>query len=99
MSSLMANFADRAHAEELANFAPVHETAGGRIAAARAQEEIVEAADFRARQVPAVDEWVKQHSASSHSASSHSASPQTARPGSNAAIVRGSSRRSVGFFG
>jgi len=60
MSSLMTNFADRAHAEELANFAPVHETAGGRIAAARAQEEIIEAADFRARQIPAVDEWVKQ---------------------------------------
>jgi len=65
MSSLMATFADRAHAEELANFAPVHETAGGRVAAARAQEEIIEAADFRARQIPAVDAWVKEHSASS----------------------------------
>ena len=65
MSSLMATFADRAHAEELAHFAPVHETAGGRIAAARAQEEIIEAADFRARQIPAIDEWVKQHAASS----------------------------------
>jgi aminopeptidase N len=64
MSSLMATFADRAHAEELANFAPVHETAGGRIRAARAQEEILEAADFRARQIPAVDAWVKQHAAS-----------------------------------
>ena len=64
MSWLMANFADRAHAEELANFAPVHETAGGRIAAARAREEIMEAADFRARQIPAVDEWVKRHAAS-----------------------------------
>jgi aminopeptidase N len=64
MSSLMANFADRAHAEELASFAPVHETAGGRIAAARAQAEIIEAADFRAREIPAVDEWVKQHAAS-----------------------------------
>lgn len=63
MSSLMTNFADRAHAEELADFAPVHETAGGRIAAARAQEEIIEAADFRARQIPAVDEWVKQRTA------------------------------------
>jgi aminopeptidase N len=64
MSSLMANFADRAHAEELASFAPVHETAGGRIAAARTQAEIIEAADFRAREIPAVDEWVKQHAAS-----------------------------------
>ena len=65
MCSLMTNFADRAHAEELANFAPVHETAGGRIAAARAEEEIMEAADFRTRQIPAVDAWVKQHAASS----------------------------------
>ena len=65
MSSLMATFADRAHAEELANFAPVHEAAGGRIAAARAEEEILEAADFRARQIPAVDAWVKEHAASS----------------------------------
>jgi aminopeptidase N len=64
MSSLMTNFADEAHAVELANFAPVHETAGGRIAAARAQEEIIEAAEFRARQIPAVDAWVKQHAAS-----------------------------------
>ena len=65
MSSLMSTFADRAHAEELANFAPVHEAAGGRIAAARAEEEILEAADFRARQIPAVDAWVKEHAASS----------------------------------
>ncbi len=63
MSSLMTNFADDTHAVELANFAPVHETAGGRIAAARAQEEIIEAAEFRARQIPAVDEWVKEHPA------------------------------------
>jgi aminopeptidase N len=65
MCSLMTNFPDRAHAEELANFAPVHETAGGRIAAARAEEEIIEAADFRARQIPAVDAWVKQNAAPS----------------------------------
>jgi len=63
MSALMTNFADRAHAEELAGFAPVHETAGGRIAAARAEEQILEAADFRARQIPAIDEWVKRHAA------------------------------------
>lgn len=63
MPSLMANFADRAHAQELANFAPAQETAGGRIAAARAEEEIIEAADFRAHQLVAVDKWVMQHSA------------------------------------
>jgi aminopeptidase N len=61
MPSLISTFADRAHAEQLAKFAPVHETAGGRIAAARAEEEILEAADFRARQIPAVDAWVKRH--------------------------------------
>ena len=65
MCSLMTNFPDRAHAQELANFAPVHETAGGRIAAARAEEEIIEVAEFRARQIPAVDAWVKQHAAPS----------------------------------
>jgi aminopeptidase N len=64
MSSLMTNFTDPAHAEELAHFAPVHETAGGRIAAARAEEEIMEAADFRARQIPEVDEWVKRQATS-----------------------------------
>jgi aminopeptidase N len=59
MPMLMANFADRAHAVELADFAPAHETAGGRIAAARARAEIMEKADFRAREIPAVDQWVK----------------------------------------
>ena len=61
MPSLMSTFADRARAEELAKFAPVQETPGGRIAAARAREEILEAAEFRERQIPAVDAWVKQH--------------------------------------
>jgi aminopeptidase N len=61
MSSLMTNFADRAHAEELAKFGPVHQTAGGRIAAARAEEEIIDAADFREHQIPEIDAWVKQH--------------------------------------
>ena len=65
MPSLMSTFADRAHAEELANFAPAHETAWRRIAAARAQEEILEAAEFRERQIPAVDVWVKQHATAS----------------------------------
>ncbi len=62
MSSLMSHFAERKYAEELARFAPAHETPGGRIAAARAEEEIVEAADFRARQVPAIDAWIRLHS-------------------------------------
>jgi aminopeptidase N len=58
MSSLMANFTDRAHAAELEHFAPVHETPGGRIAAARAIATILEAADFREHQLVAIDGWI-----------------------------------------
>ncbi|MGO9450667.1 MAG: M1 family metallopeptidase [Candidatus Binataceae bacterium] len=58
VSSLMANFADRAHAEQLVKFAPVHETAGGRIEAARAEAHILEAADFREHQLRAIDDWI-----------------------------------------
>jgi aminopeptidase N len=61
MSSMMTNFADRAHAAELAKFAPAHQTTGGRIAATRAEEEILENADFRDHQIPQIDAWVKQH--------------------------------------
>ena len=57
-SNLMANFADRERATELANFAPVHETSGGRIVAARAEERILTDADFVAQQLPAVDGWI-----------------------------------------
>jgi aminopeptidase N len=60
VSNLMASFADPARAEELANFAPVHRTSGGRIVAARAIELIRTNADFRARQLVAVDEWVRR---------------------------------------
>ena len=54
----MSNFADRTRAAELASFAPVHETSGGRIIAARAQERILTDADFVAQQLPAVDDWI-----------------------------------------
>ena len=57
-SNLMANFADRERAAELASFAPVHETSGGRIVAARAEERILTDADFVAQQLPAVDDWI-----------------------------------------
>jgi aminopeptidase N len=57
-SNLMANFADRDRAAELASFAPVHETSGGRIVAARAEERILTDADFVAQQLPAVDDWI-----------------------------------------
>jgi aminopeptidase N len=63
VSHLMGNFADPARADELANFAPVHATSGGRIVAARTIEAIRISADFRAHQLVAVDAWVKQHAA------------------------------------
>jgi aminopeptidase N len=58
VANLMANFTDRTRATELANFAPAHETSGGRIAAARAQEKILADADFAEQQLPAINEWV-----------------------------------------
>jgi aminopeptidase N len=57
-SQLMSEFTDRARAAELANFSPAHETARGRAAAARAQERILANADFVARALPALDEWL-----------------------------------------
>jgi hypothetical protein len=56
----MTNFTDAAHAAELASFAPVHETSGGRLIADRAQERIMTDADFAARQLPALDDWVRR---------------------------------------
>jgi aminopeptidase N len=58
VSTLMTNFSDTAHAAELKNFAPVHETSGGRIVAARSEEEILIDADFAAHVLPTVDDWV-----------------------------------------
>ncbi len=60
MSSLMANFAEPAYARELAAFGPVNETSGGRIEALRAEAKIMEAADFRAHQLRAINEWIEQ---------------------------------------
>jgi aminopeptidase N len=59
-SNLMTNFTDAAHAAELASFAPVHETSGGRRVAERSEERIMTDADFAVRQLPAVDEWMKR---------------------------------------
>ena len=58
VSNLMMNFTDAARAAELASFAPSHETSGGRIIAARAQERILSNADFIAQQLPAIDDWI-----------------------------------------
>src|SRR5262249_24142109 len=59
-SNLMTNFSEPARAAELEIFAPVHATSGGRVVAARAIEAILINADFRARQLPAVDEWIRR---------------------------------------
>jgi len=61
MSSLMANFSDPARAEELKQFAPAYETSDGQAEAERTRERILADAEFVARQIPAVDEWVRQH--------------------------------------
>ena len=63
VSNLMPIFTDAAHAAELANFAPVQATSGGRVVAARSYERIMTDADFSAQQLPAVDEWVKRRMA------------------------------------
>jgi len=60
VSSFMMNFSDAAHAAELASFAPVHETSGGKLVAARAEEAILIGADFKARALPAIDDWIKR---------------------------------------
>ncbi len=60
VSTFMMNFSDAARAGELAGFAPVHASSGGRIVAARAQEAIMIAADLKARVLPAVGDWIKQ---------------------------------------
>ena len=54
----MTNFTDRAHAAELAGFGPAHQSSGGRIAAARAEEAIAAEADFAERVLPAIEDWI-----------------------------------------
>jgi aminopeptidase N len=58
-AGLLTAFTDAAHAQELAGFAPAHETSGGRAVSARAFERIMAGADFTAQQLPAVDAWVQ----------------------------------------
>jgi aminopeptidase N len=57
-ANLMTNFSDRAHAAELASFAPAQVTSGGRMMSARTQETILTDADFIAQILPRVDDWV-----------------------------------------
>jgi aminopeptidase N len=59
---LMTAFSDPARADELDTLAPVQATAAGRAAAARARETILNNAEFRAKVLPAIEEWLKQRS-------------------------------------
>jgi len=59
MSYLMANFVEPSYAKELADFAPVQKTSGGRLEALRAESKIRESADFRVHRLPEIDQWVK----------------------------------------
>jgi aminopeptidase N len=63
VSGLMTAFSDAARADELKNFAPVHATSGGRIVAERSQETIAVNADFKARTLPALDDWISHRTA------------------------------------
>ncbi len=59
VANFMTNFSDEARAAELAAFAPVQATSGGRVMTARAMETIAISADLKTRALPAVDAWIK----------------------------------------
>jgi aminopeptidase N len=63
VSGLYGHFSDRAHAEELRNYAPSHATSGGRMVAARNIERILADADFIDGQMPPIDAWIGRRSA------------------------------------
>jgi aminopeptidase N len=54
------NFSDRARADELANFAPIHASSSAREAAKEAEGNIRSDADLKARVLPAIDAWIRQ---------------------------------------
>jgi aminopeptidase N len=60
VANLMSSFSDTERADELAAFAAAHATAGGKIIAARAREAILIDAEFKARVVPALDDWLQR---------------------------------------
>ena len=60
VANLMSSFSDTERADELATFAPTHATPGGKIIAARAREAILIDAEFKARVVPALDDWLQR---------------------------------------
>ncbi|NOJ44501.1 M1 family metallopeptidase [Bradyrhizobium sp. WSM 1791] len=59
IANFMTNFSDEGHAAELAGFAPVQATSGGRVMTGRAQETIAISADLKARALPAIDAWIR----------------------------------------
>jgi hypothetical protein len=59
IANFMTNFSDEGHAAELAAFAPVQATSGGRVMAGRAQEVIAISADLKSRALPAIEAWIK----------------------------------------
>ena len=60
IANFMTNFSDEGHAAELAAFAPVQATSGGRVMAGRAQEVIAISADLKTRALPAIDAWIRE---------------------------------------
>jgi hypothetical protein len=54
-ATVATNFTDKEHAAELAQFAPAHETAGGRIVADRGEESILTDADEIANVLPTIE--------------------------------------------
>jgi aminopeptidase N len=61
IANFMTNFNDDAHATELAHFAPAQATSGGRVMTARALETIAISADLKARALPSIDRWIREH--------------------------------------
>jgi aminopeptidase N len=59
IANFMTNFSDESRAAELAAFAPVQATSGGRVMAGRAQEVIAISADLKSRALPAIDAWIR----------------------------------------
>jgi aminopeptidase N len=59
IANFMTNFSDEGRAAELAAFAPVQATSGGRRMALRAQEVIAISADLKARALPAIGSWIR----------------------------------------
>lgn len=60
IANFMTNFSDESRAAELAAFAPVQATSGGRMMTGRAGEVIAISANLKSRALPAVDAWIRQ---------------------------------------